>query len=633
MKTFFKYIITIALTLTFILTNNIQAQNNNLTVLFTHDMHDNLESYLTEIDDKVVLRGGFASLYTQIEHERAIDPELLLIDAGDFSMGTLFQSIFTTHAPALNLMAKMGYDATTFGNHEFDFRASGLADALNSIDDVNKVDIVASNISFDVDNKNESIDKLKQAFEDYPIKDYKIVEKNGIKIGLFGLMGYEADSNAPMAEIKFTDMLEESQRVVNLLQEENVDMIVALSHSGTNSNPKKSEDEILAKEVAGIDLILSGHSHTTLNEPITVNNTTIVSAGRYAQNLGKLILEPNGEYWKVNTYDIIPIDDTITVNATIKDYIEDYKIAVNENYLNKYDLEFNDVIAYAPFNFTPATKLNKEHREEPLGILIGDAYRDSVKQAEGDNHIPIDVAVVPSGVLRDSITQGEINVSDIFNILPLGVGKDTLSGYPLISVYLTEKELRAAAEVDASIQPILSYAQLYMSGLSYTFNPNRIIFNKVTDISLIEDNQKIPLEKDRLYRVVADLYTGQMLNVVNDQSKGILSIVPKDQAGNPIENFEDHIIYDENNNEVKAWIAFSDYLKTLDKVDNIPTIPEKYADSQGYKIVDNDKSIMARFKNPNIISIVIMGGLILLLLIIILLIRFIIRKMRKPKTV
>ena len=122
-----------------------------------------------------------------------------------------------------------------------------------------------------------------------------------------------------------------------------------------------------------------------------------------------------------------------------------------------------------------------------------------------------------------------------------------------------------------------------------------------------------------------------MLNVVNDQSKGILSIVPKDKDGNKIENFEDHIIYDENNNEVKAWIAFSDYLKTFETKDGIPTIPDKYASAQGFKIIDNDTSIYARLKNPNLISIAIMAIIILIILIILLLIRFIIRKIRKRK--
>ncbi len=75
-------------------------------------------------------------------------------------------------------------------------------------------------------------------------------------------------------------------------------------------------------------------------------------------------------------------------------------------------------------------------------------------------------------------------MSDVFNVSSLGIGPDKVSGYPLISVYLTGKELKTAAEVDASIAPIMSVAQLYMSGVNYTFNPKRLIFNKVVDINI-----------------------------------------------------------------------------------------------------------------------------------------------------
>ena len=116
---------------------------------------------------------------------------------------------------------------------------------------------------------------------DYGVKDYTIIERNGIKIGVFGLMGKDAASNAPMSEVKFTDAVENAKRVVNTLkQKEKVDLVICLSHSGTWTDKSKSEDEILAKKVPEIDVIISGHTHTQLIKPIVVGKTIIGSCWR-----------------------------------------------------------------------------------------------------------------------------------------------------------------------------------------------------------------------------------------------------------------------------------------------------------------------------------------------------------------
>lgn len=632
MKKIIKGLLTLSLVFT-LFAANVVSKTNDLTILFTHDMHDNFESYSMEIDGKVVERGGFARLHSAILEEKEKDAEALLIDGGDYSQGTLFQSIFTTHAPALHLMGMMGYDATTFGNHEFDFRPEGLAlsleAAIASKDPV--VDLISTNTNFDVEGKSDELAHLEEVIAQYPVTDYKIVEKNGLKIGLFGIMGEEADSNAPMAEVEFTNMVEQSKRVTEELRKEGADVVIALSHSGTHPNSKKSEDELLAKAVPDIDVILSAHSHTLLEEPIVHGDTTIISAGRYGQNLGKLVIEPNGNRYKVKEYEIIPVSDQYKEEAKVKAKVEDYKKDVDKNYLSKYGLKFDDVVAKSPFNFTPATQLSSTQDEEPIAHLIGDSYIHSVKEIEGADYVPVDIAVVPSGVLRDSITEGNITVSDAFKILPLGVGKDGVSGYPLISVYLTGKEVKLAAEIDASISPILEFAKLYITGMRYTYNPNRIILNKVTDVELWDGGTETDvINDDQLYRVVTDLYTAQMLSVVNDQSFGLLSIVPKDKDGVAVVNFEDQIVYNKESDELKVWVALTDYLKSFEQdKDKVPVIDMKYSKHQGYKTIQDEKGFFVMFSNLNGFSLAILGIIVLLLVLVLLLIRFIIKRIKK----
>ena len=129
------------------------AGAESLTILFTHDLHDHLLPYTVLLDGEITAVGGYARLLAAINAERERDPELLLLDGGDFSMGTLFQTIFASHAPQLRLMGRMGYDVVTFGNHEYDFRAKGLAESITAAKESGErlPQIVASNILFPLD--------------------------------------------------------------------------------------------------------------------------------------------------------------------------------------------------------------------------------------------------------------------------------------------------------------------------------------------------------------------------------------------------------------------------------------------------------------------------------------------------
>ena len=611
----FGSIMVLSLILTFTVLSSLSAASEgNVTILFTHDLHDHLQSYTTVQKNGITTTlGGFGRLQSAIKEERDKDPDLILVDAGDFSMGTLFQTIFSSHAPQLRIMGQMSYDAITFGNHEFDFRAKGLADSLTAAKSSGEPlpRITAANIFFPVDKEGKltpSLAKLKNAMDNYKVEDYLIIERKGIKIGIFGLMGKDAASNAPMSEVKFLDAIESAQRVVNILKtKENVDLILCLSHSGTGGFSPKTEDEILAKKVPEIDVIISGHSHTKLTEPLIVGNTIIGSSGEYSQNLGiiKITQDPD-ESWILKEYALKPIDETIPEDEEIADMISYYQHIVQESYLNNFNLEFDEVLARSPFNFTPAAQIGQKHTEEPLGSLISDAYIYAVQLAEGEDYEPIAVSLVPNGTIRGSIVEGDVSVSDVFIVSSLGIGKDGTPGYPLVSVYLTGKELKTVCEVDASVTPIMKAAQLYMSGISYTFNPHRLIFNKVTDVNLQHpDGSLEEIDDDKLYRLVAGLYSGQMLPAVSDKSFGLLSLVPKTKDSTPIINFEDQIITDHQGREVKEWYAIAQYLRSFDLENGIPVIPLSYSETQGRKIVDNSKNLLLLLGKPNKIAIVV----------------------------
>lgn len=618
MNRIIKYL-SIGILLNFLLlSNGVYADSNDkLNILFTHDLHDNLYPRKVLENDEIVYKGGYARIASKIE-ELKTETNTILIDGGDFSMGTLFQTVFTSESPTLALMGKMGYDVTTLGNHEFDFRPEGLYKGLlaSKKNLGTPPNIVVSNMGFPF-SITEDLEKLTTVSKSYPLQKYSILQEEDYKIGIIGLMGPDAVSNAPMAGVKFQDYIDSAQSVIDQLKKENVDIIIALSHSGTNPDKKKSEDEILARKIPDIDLIVSAHTHTELKEPIMVGKTAIVSAGSYGENLGQIVLSQDGGNWTIDQYTLHPIDESITEDKNIKRFIDFYRYQVEDNYLRKFGLKFNQVLARTDFNFVAFNEFGKELKEEPLANLIADSYIHAVKEAEADKYEPIAVSIVPNGIIRESITLGDITVSDIFNIIPLGIGPDKISGYPLIDVYLTGQELKTAAEVDGSITPIMDVAQLNMAGLQYTINPNRFIFDKVTSVNLLDENgQRIEIDNKKLYRVVTGLYSAQMLSVVGDKSKNLLSIVPKDKNGQAISNFEKQIIYTEDKRELKEWFALSSYVGSFPQVNGIATIPEYYKTNQERKIIDDDKSFIAKIKNPNKLYLKIYGGLVGIIILI-----------------
>ena len=592
------------------------------TILFTHDTHDH---FLPMPDEEGGEYGGYTRLATLLKQEREAHPDALTLDAGDFSMGSLFQTIYATHAPELQALGAMGYDVTTLGNHEFDYRAQGLADMLNAAVDSGSPlpAIVQANYK-----PPESDTASLEAWERYGIQDYVILERGGISYGIFGLMGEEADSNAPMSGMEFEPTVEAAQRTVAAIQAEleqrsTPSLIICLSHSGTDGKGK-GEDYELAKAVDGIDLIISGHTHTVLEEPIQVGNTLIVSAGEYTSYLGSLTLSWSEDGQKtIQDYRLIPVDETVAADPGMEQLTNRFQPLVESEYLAQYGLKFGQVLATTQFAFTPISQFATEQREDTLGNLIADSYIYAVQQAEGDDYVPVDFAVVASGVIRGSFAAGEITTSDAFNVSSLGSGADGTPGYPLISVWITGKELKDAFEVDASVTPIMSAAQLYGSGMTWTWNPHRIIFNKVNSCAqVLPDGTTVPLENDRLYRVVTGLYSGQMLGTVNSQSFGILTITPKDANGNVITNFEDHIIYNPDGSEVKEWYALASYLQSMGTVD------ARYSAPEGRKVEERSWNPISLLKGLNLIGGIAQAVLLVVILLVGLLIYRIVTRKR-----
>lgn len=646
-KSILSVVLTIAMLMPLAQAVTVKAADDTkqIDVLFTHDTHSHLDSFSTIVNGEQKEVGGFAKIKTLINEKKKEDPDTLILDGGDFSMGTLIQTVYDTEAAELRMLGYLGYDVTTFGNHEFDYRSQGLANMLKAAKSSGETlpEIVVCNVDWDSMEKaglNDGQKQIQSAFETYGVKDYVMVQKGDVKIAVVGVFGKDALECAPTCELSFKDPVEAVKKTVEEIKKnEEADMIACVSHGGTWEDESKSEDELLAKAVPDLDLIISGHTHSELQEAIQHGNTYIVSCGEYGRNLGSLSMTQNSDgRWNLSAYELIPVSEDVKADKATQERIDALMDTVDTNYLADFGYTRKEVLAQNDVEFNSLEEMGTEHKELNLGDIMADAYVYAVENSEYYDGDPVDVAVVPSGTVRDTYTKGDITVEDVYNSFSLGIGKDGVAGYPLINAYLTGKELKLVAEVDASISDFMTTARLYCSGLNFTYNPHRIILNKVTDCYLTRaDGERTEIEDDKLYHVVTDLYTGQMLGSVMKMSYGLLSLEPKDKDGNPIENLEDHAVM-EGNKELKAWDAIARYMQSFDDADGdgIANVSEYYATTHDRKVVDDSKNILNLVKKPNkFTAIIVCIGLIIIIIIVLVvsLIRKIVRKSRKKKNI
>ena len=612
------------------------AAEKLITIVHTNDMHSHFQGFSPEIDyqpfkvnaDKTL--GGWARVATVINNTKKTRTNpVLTLDAGDFTMGSLFHMPIREEAFELRLLKAMGYDAITLGNHEFDLKPAGLASILRTAKVKDGLpQIVSANPVFD--RQQASLSQLADAFTEAGVKPYIVLQRNGMKIGIFGILGKDAVEVSPFAKpLTFRDPVETARDMVAILRnQEKVDIVICLSHGGLRDNPKKSEDVILAQKVPGIDVIISGHTHTKLDKPITVSDTIIVQAWCYGKQVGILDIAYDKGKITLKNYAAIAVNSSLAGDADIQKMINGFKQKIDTQLLDPAPLSYDQVIAETRWDLTNTAA------ESPLGNMIADSIRWYVNQVDSDEKDPVSrvaVAVESNGIIRDDLLKGvtgKIILGDLFRTFPLGIGADNTMGYPLISFYLYGYEIKRATEILTSVRPIKSDDYfLQISGLRFTYNPHRVIFDRVTGMEIgNEEEGYAPLDysqsNKKLYRVAANIYNATFLKLVGRFTYSMLDIVPKDKNGKAIEKLSAALVDGDKSlpgiQELKEWQGLVKYVRSFPDRDGngIPDVPEKYKGKLG-RIVEkpslNPINLISRPSTPTIIVLAIIGFVVLLI--------------------
>ena len=515
------------------------------TILHTNDLHSNFIGLSPAPDytpfdlndDKT--RGGFARLATLIAKKKEARKDqgpVLVLDAGDYSMGTAFAAAIRETGGELQLLARMDCDATTFGNHDFDLGPDGTAQAIAVAAKAGRVPaVVASNTVFTGD--DATLAGLQRLAKDGVVRRHVVIERGGLRFGIFGLLGKEAQFyTGGAAPAKFTDPVETAKEMVKILREtEKVDVIIALSHGGMTKGEDgrfiDGEDVQLPKAVPGIDIVIGAHSHTELHEAIIVNGRTpVVQTGKYGENLGELVITLDGGKLTVESYRLYPVDDTIAGDPAIADEIAKYKKTVTEVVFASRGYSIDQPLCVitqdVPNTFTDIAA------STPLANLITDSFRKATKADIGFN---------ANGTMRAGLTRGKSGtqtVYDVFALAPLGAGVvDTTAGSALVTGYFTGQELKHLLEfflVDSPAHPGEYFPRA--SGMRFHYDTTRPKFDVVTAIELGDMDSgysaiDITEKNERLYSLTCSLYVGMILTAIPKYTKGALSLVPKNREG------------------------------------------------------------------------------------------------------
>jgi 5'-nucleotidase len=562
------------------------------TILHTNDLHSHIIGFgpesaytpLTVNDDKTV--GGFARIASIIKAEKEKNTgTTLVIDAGDFLMGTLFPTVEKETGFQLRLMKLMGYDVTCFGNHEFDYGPEWLAAVINTSVSKGEIpSVLIGNAIFD--KKDMRDDALEKLFSDDIITRKLILTEDGIKFGFFSILGKEAVKDSPRAApVTFEKQSAFAKKMVKELHTEKCDIIICISHSGVTkekSGEWGGEDVELAKTVNGIDLIIGGHSHTKLDQPLIVNGVPIVQTGEYGQFVGRLLLTYSNRNLRVDDYKLIPVDDKIMGDQKINQLIIEQKERIATEILKPLGLDYDKPVAET--NFILEGNETGDFMASNLGPLVADAIHFYVNKHSNKG---TDVSMVAAGVLRDKIMPGKLTAPDIFRVMSLGSGEDNVPGYALSRMYVTGKELKSILEILQVAYKSSPDDYCYYSGLRVEYNPEKGLLKKIKKIGIVHSDGKVinvdfSKKNKTLYSVTANSYMLEFMGIIKKMSFGLIKVAPKDVAGNKVKDMKTLVIdMDENRvgvQEGKEWLALMEYLSSMKHIDGdgIPDIDQKY---------------------------------------------------------
>jgi len=486
---------TLALLVSIILPTSTYAAESNgnysLTIMHMNDTHAHADL--------------MPNMVTAIKEVRAADPNALLFNAGDVFSGTLYFNQFKGKAD-LALLNMMDIDAMIFGNHEFDLGSgeNGHKSLSEFVSQAN-FPFLSANVDFSGDAYMANIanNSYTESPEDGIVYNGMVKEVNGEKVGIFGLTTEDTANISSPVNVKFQNYIEKANEAVAAFESKGINKIIAVTHIGYDSNPEMGNDLQLAKYVDGIDVIVGGHSHTQLNEPVVItadeagaakDPTVIVQAYQYTQLLGELKVE-----FDENGVVVGQAGQLIDVASKAADPEAVAVLAPYKAEIVSLTNQETGAVAKKPLLNPRLTDSNVSVRanETELGNLVTDAMLAKAKEKNGN----VVIAMQNGGGIRAAIDEGPITTGEVIAVLPFG-------NDPAF-VQLTGEEIKQILEYSVRLAPAESGGFLHVSGMKFTYDSTKEEGSRVVSMQVKVNDQYEDIKADQTYLVTTNNFTAK----------------------------------------------------------------------------------------------------------------------------
>ena len=581
------------------------------TILHTNDEHSALIPFGPAIDyqphKKNISIGGFARLASFVKkvraEKKATGEPFILVSSGDIIGSNPYSwLIYRGHAPELNIMNKIGYDFITVGNHELHQEMEILSDYYKAAGypahDLS-AKILGTNLYFAEDSLLAKMNIINRT----------VIKKleNGLTLGFMGLLGYdsiECTEQTLQTDFYFDDPIKAARKAVAELQSQNADIIIAVNHAGPEVNKK------IARKVSDINVIIGGHEHIVIEEPIIEKGTIIVEAGESLTHAGvlefsysreKKLLKLRNEESGRNY--LTPLNFEVKSDKEIGKDVSLYTKYLDELLKELSGGKIESIIKpiLAMDYDLPYTPRREDH---PAGNFATDAMRLMATEKTGKK---VHVAFQGTGLFRRDLlrgrsneAEGKVSFFDLAEVMEITLGPDGEAGTPMVSFYLNSKELRYLCEICVFAgEAMTEHYSLQMSGIRFEYDPGSVAlfrippnnfpipsFSSVLKASLYKGEERqtdnlndyLPLDKkdNSLYHVVTDyLIAKHAISYIN-QKVPFINIVLRDKDGNPLKDTESGIIKSDGK-DYKIWQALYDYASSFPKDETgLPKLDDYY---------------------------------------------------------
>ena len=438
---------------------SVQKDGVHITILHTNDMHARVQS--TDDEGKTI---GMDWLAGAIWAQKEADEDTLALDAGDTFHGSAFINLSRGSNMAM-LMNLSGYDAMTPGNHDFNFGSQRLVE-------------LAGMLNFPVLSAN-LMDKDKTQ---YIFRPYKSYDFNGVKVAVIGLTTPEtAYKTNPLnvKDVAFSDPVAVARELMPKLRASH-DVVIGLMHMGMDKSSVITSEQ-LAKAVPGFDIIIDGHSHTTLSKGLKVGNTLICQTGWHGYALGKVELVVKDHKLRKAQASLLNRQGVEKLAQKPDEGVQQALQEINA----QVKMETETVVAESPRTLTAAREIVRAQESE-LGNLAADALR----QATG-----ADVAMVNGGSLRTALPAGKITKGAVLDIFPFN--------NRVITLAVDGKTLKSMLELSVQYLPATFGGFLDVSGVNFTVDTKAPAGQRVSTVMV----QGQPLEEGKTYTVAVNDFT------------------------------------------------------------------------------------------------------------------------------